>query len=141
MVENNNHLMAPAGKSSCHWDWCLNEITENLYLGSVQATKEPSTLENLGITHILSLGVQPLRLPNGLADTMFVDVDDHELAEIYPHLGNIVNFIGLAINRGGKVLVHCFAGSSRSGSSVIAYMMASKNWDYFTALRYVQSKR
>ena len=83
MVENNNHLVAP-----------LNEITENLYLGSVQSTSEPSTLENLGITHVLSLGVQPLRLPNGLTDTMFIDVDDHELAEIYPHLGNIVNFIG-----------------------------------------------
>ena len=41
----------------------------------------------------------------------------------------------------GKVLVHCFAGSSRSGSAVIAYLMASKQWDYMTALRFVQSKR
>ena len=47
-------------------------------------------MENMGITHILSLGVQPLSLPNTLVDRQFVDIDDHELAEIYPHLPNIV---------------------------------------------------
>ena len=47
-------------------------------------------MEDMGVTHILSLGVQPLSLPNTLVDRQFVDIDDHELAEIYPHLPNIV---------------------------------------------------
>ena len=94
-------------------------------------------MEAMGVTHVLSLGVQPFTLPSTLIDTMFVDVDDHELAEIYPHIPAIVTWITQALDQGGKVLVHCFAGSSRSGSSVIAYLMASRKWTYFDALKYV----
>ena len=59
MVQGHNHLMAPAGKTSCHWDLCINEIIEGLYLGSVKATTFPSTLDDMGITYILSLGIRP----------------------------------------------------------------------------------
>ena len=41
----------------------------------------------------------------------------------------------------GKVLVHCLAGSSRSGTAVIGFLMVKRNWNYMTALRFVQSKR
>ena len=50
-------------------------------------------MEAMGVTHVLSLGVQPFTLPSTLIDTMFVDVDDHELAEIYPHIPAIVTWI------------------------------------------------
>ena len=40
----------------------------------------------MGITHILSLGVEAKSQPKNLVDYMFVDIEDHELAEIYPHL-------------------------------------------------------
>ena len=132
--------MAPAGKSSCHWDLCINEIIEGLYLGSVKATTFPGTLDDMGITHILSLGVRPQQLPNGLIDSYFIDIGDTELEDITPHLPAIVQFISEGMAR-GKVLVHCLAGSSRSGSAVIGFLMAKRNWGYMTALRYVQSKR
>ena len=72
---------------------------------------------------------------------MFVDIEDHEEALIYPHLERAVSFISRALGTGGKCLVHCFAGSSRSGSCVIAYLMQSKELAYFDALRFVQSRR
>ena len=128
--------MAPAGKTSCHWDLCINEIVEGLYLGSVKATTFPSTLDDMGITHILSLGVRPQQLPSGLINSLFIDVDDHELADISPHIPACIQFIEEGMSR-GKVLVHCMAGSSRSGSAVIAYLMAQRKWTYLVTLRYV----
>ena len=78
--------MAAAGRQACHWDLCVNEIVENLYLGSVKSTSQAATLDDMGITHILSLGVQAQNAPAGLVDSMFIDVGDHELADITPHL-------------------------------------------------------
>ena len=99
-------------------------------------------MEAQGITHILSLGVQAVSAPSTLVDQMFVDVDDHELAEIHPHLDSIIAFIERGMSHpSGKVLVHCLAGSSRSGSSVIAYLMKTNQLGYFEALRMVQAKR
>ena len=44
----------------------INEIVPGLYLGSVRAADDPANLEALGITHIMSLGVKPVRLPSTL---------------------------------------------------------------------------
>ena len=118
-----------------------NEILPNLFLGGVKSTEQQSELDQMGITHILSLGVEARSAPTNLVKNVFIDVDDHELADIFPHLPGAVEFIGQALESGGKVLVHCFAGSSRSGSCVIAYIMKPQKKPYFDSLRFVQSKR
>ena len=121
-------------------DWS-NEIVDNVFLGSVRATQSGPEMDQKGITHILSLGEQKLQSPSNLVDYLFIDIDDHELAEIYPHLPTAIAFIENALASGGKVLVHCMAGSSRSGSCVIAYIMVTQKLPYFDALRQVQAKR
>jgi protein-tyrosine phosphatase len=45
------------------------------------------------------------------------------------------------MNKGGKVLVHCFAGVSRSATIVIAYMMQEHGMNYHSAFKFVKSKR
>ena len=45
-----------------------------------------------------------------------------------------------AISSGGKILVHCYAGVSRSASMVIAYFMAEKNMSFSEAFSFVKSK-
>ena len=50
-------------------------------------------------------------------------------------------FIRDSINSGGTVLVHCFAGVSRSSTCVIAYLMQEKKKTFFEAFTFVRSKR
>ena len=45
------------------------------------------------------------------------------------------------MTNGEKVLVHCAAGISRSGTVVVAYMMAKYNIRYEDAVRMVRAKR
>ena len=97
-------------------------LPEGLYLCSVMATKNKRQMEQMGITHILSLGHEPMNVPeNGI--TKYFDILDDDDADLYSIVPEVVTFIGEALASGGKIIVHCFAGASRSASCVIAYIM------------------
>jgi hypothetical protein len=50
-------------------------------------------------------------------------------------------FIQEALQGGGKVLVHCFCGISRSPSMIIFYLMEKYDWDWTTAEDFLKKKR
>lgn len=56
------------------------------------------------------------------------------------HFQTAIDFIKEGIQAGG-VIVHCYAGVSRSATCVIAYMMAVHGMSFFEALSYVRSRR
>jgi atypical dual specificity phosphatase len=45
------------------------------------------------------------------------------------------------VSQGHKVIVHCFAGISRSVSVVIAYYMLYKGWSFTTAYSHIKQRR
>eukprot|EP01067_Filipodium_phascolosomae_P007161 Filipodium_phascolosomae@DN5663_c0_g1_i1.p1 len=51
---------------------------------------------------------------------------ENNLMEEFGFLGEALHFMHTAINGGGRVLVHCFAGRSRSVSIIVAYLILSK---------------
>jgi hypothetical protein len=72
-----------------------------------------------------------LRLP--MADSL-----DQNLMNYVPHA---IEFIENGIKNGIATLVHCNAGVSRSGATVIAYIMATEKIDYNAAYIYAKSCR
>ena len=62
-------------------------------------------------------------------------------ANLLAVLPGALSFIETARQSGGKTLVHCFAGKSRSSSVCIAYLMQTERLNLLEALRYVRRKR
>jgi dual specificity phosphatase 12 len=55
-----------------------------------------------------------------------IHIEDTNDANLLDHLGDAVDFIQEAADDGGKVLVHCHNGVSRSAAVVLAFMCISK---------------
>lgn len=120
----------------------INQIEQNLFLGSVFAT-HPDALKKHNIKHIISLGCKPAA--NQASSIYFdvIDLDDPITLKQMDKdiLPSAYKFILEKTKLGENVLVHCMAGRSRSATVVIYYLMKKYAVSYDKASEYVQSKR
>ena len=100
----------------------MDKIADRLYLGNLKAAQNLNALKAAGITHILTVaeGITPF-FPKDFKYKQ-IHVADTSQSGLLRHFPAAIAFIKEGINRGG-VLVHCYAGVSRSSSCVIAYLM------------------
>jgi protein-tyrosine phosphatase len=70
-----------------------------------------------------------------------MDIGDSPTQDLTEFIKQGNKFIDEGISKGLNVLVHCAAGSSRSASIVIAYMMWKFDWSLAKAYKYVKAKR
>lgn len=102
-------------------------VLPGLFIGSLEAARNIEALTVAGITHILTLGLG-MDLPQvekRLESHRVVAVEDKvsEQNSLATHLNECMDYIHECRSCGGKVLVHCLAGRSRSASIVAAYLM------------------
>jgi len=139
-------------------DWMLtfkpykNTISEilpgKLYLSDYVAAADISMLQERNITRVISLGgmqdhtMYTVHNNNNNVRTIsyhFVYIDDRETEPIHEHFRECIDFI-----RTGKedeaVLIHCYAGKSRSATIVIAYLM-DQGMNYLQAYDFVEKRR
>ncbi|WOK96821.1 hypothetical protein Cni_G05529 [Canna indica] len=117
------------------------KIEEGLFLGSVGAALNKPALKELNITHILTVAksLDPA-FPNEF-NYKKIDVFDTPGTELDKYFDECFSFIDEARSSGAGVLVHCFAGMSRSVTIVVAYLMKKHRMSLSDALSLVKSKR
>ncbi|GAA5916420.1 hypothetical protein JCM6882_001556 [Rhodosporidiobolus microsporus] len=122
------------------------EILPGLYVGPFQPSWKLDVLQSLGITHILCIAEsREQHLFKARFPETFVyhiqeirDADDQNLIRIFPAARD---FIDSALTAGGRVLVHCGDGISRSPAIVTAYVMIKTGLTHEDAFQFVQARR
>ncbi|ERN12348.1 dual specificity protein phosphatase 1 [Amborella trichopoda] len=117
------------------------EIEPGLYLGSIGVAFNKDALKQRNITHILTVAksLDPA-YPNEFICKK-IEVLDNPDTNIEQYFDECISFIEDARKAGGGVLVHCFAGRSRSVTIIVAYLMKVRSMSLSDALDLVRSKR
>jgi protein-tyrosine phosphatase len=103
----------------------FDEVFEGIFVGEAAALRDEAGVQREGITAIVRLDQIPRAngqwtdtftlLDKPIPDAQYLDGDT---------IDEITSFIDEQIASGGKVLVHCHMGVSRSVSVVMAYLIA-----------------
>jgi len=128
----------------------LTEIKPNLYIGGEGAAKNTFYLKKIGVTHVLNTAEGNR---TGLVDTnqnfykpfgikyKGLKLLDVAQTNISMYFTEVAEFIDEALKSGGKVLVNCLMGMSRSSTCVLAYLMLRQNMTAVEALTEVRRHR
>ncbi|KAF9175746.1 hypothetical protein BGX21_011594 [Mortierella sp. AD011] len=137
-------------------------ILPHLYLGAEHNALDVNTLSKLGITAVLNVAIEiatasrqqhqseinnPASTGDRIVKTMQGKSIHYKNLSWSHHQGNLQSefptafaFIEETKSKGGKVLVHCQLGVSRSASLVIAYVMKSLHMNLTEAYDFVKNR-
>ncbi|XP_041829242.1 dual specificity protein phosphatase 13-like [Melanotaenia boesemani] len=126
----------------------IDEVWPNIFIGNVAVAQNKAALLKLGITHVLnaahskqgSIGNQSFYGNDFVYCGIPADDSTHFDLDVY--FQPAADFIHKALKSpGGKVLVHCIMGMSRSSTLVLAYLMIYHHLPLKKALQKLIQKR
>ncbi|XP_053573729.1 dual specificity protein phosphatase 26-like [Bombina bombina] len=125
----------------------VDEVWPGLYLGDQEIAANKSELLHLGITHILNVTHSKWRGGEEYYKGMNIsykgiEAQDSPSFDMSVYFYPASEFIHGALRlRGGKILVHCAVGVSRSATLVLAYLMIHHNMTLVEAITTVKEQR
>lgn len=118
----------------------IHEIIPSVFVSQLTVAQNRKLLKKYGITHIVNLSQFPNYFPENFK-YLTIDIPDSIDADISQHFEHSSNFIHDAIKKKGKVLIHCYAGLSRSPTICISYLVQKHNMPLDEAIKFYTSKR
>lgn len=127
-----------------------DEVFPGIHVGDKGAAKNTFYLKKVGVTHVLNTAEgqrqgtvdtsQEFYKPFGIKykGLKLLDVAQTNIAL---HFNEVAEFIDEALASGGRVLVNCQMGMSRSSTCVLAYLMLRQNMTAVEALTEVRKHR
>lgn len=126
----------------------INEVWPNIFIGNVAIAQNRSTLQKLGVTHVLNAAHSKR---GSIGDHRFygnsfvyygIPAEDSTHFDLDVYFKPAADFIHKALKQpDGKILVHCIMGMSRSSTLVLAYLMLYCHIPLHCALQKVIQKR
>ncbi|KAM8885539.1 dual specificity protein phosphatase 26-like [Spinachia spinachia] len=123
-----------------------DEVWPRLYIGDQHSAENRADLSKHRVTHILNAahckrGVQP-DIYEGM-EIAYMGIGAHDSCgfDMSVNFQAAADFIHMALSRGGKVLVHCHVGVSRSATLVLAYLMLKQDLTLVEAICAVKDNR
>lgn len=126
----------------------ITYINDNIYLGGLYNSTIDELneyIKNNNITSIItiwnfnnlkidSLGIKP-------EDYLYIRANDDIYTILMNYFDLTYNFIKNKLSENKKILIHCYAGLSRSATILLNYFMSKYNYDFYTAYNIINSKR
>ncbi|XP_045447463.1 dual specificity protein phosphatase 3-like isoform X1 [Melitaea cinxia] len=129
----------------------VNEVYPGLFVGDAVAAKDKAFLRRMGINYVLNTA-EGKRYTQVDTDHLYYadypglrykgfQLMDLPTTDISKYFHIAANFIDEGLSRGGRVLVHCMMGVSRSATCAIAFLMIKRGMTLTEALALVRSRR
>lgn len=120
----------------------IAEINDYLYLCGVAAITE-TRVKKYGITHVLNTAIElkDFQYPPGITNVFRVEMVDKSSENLLKYVDECIEYIHKVKIDGGKVLVHCIAGISRSVSVCLAYLVKYENMTLKAAYDHIFHER
>jgi dual specificity phosphatase 12 len=118
----------------------MSQITPQIYIGGFMHARNAHWLMEKGITHIVNAAKELDNYHPAYFKYLRLDLNDIPSQDLTKALNKSYHFMKKAIDEGGIVFVHCFAGVSRSSSQIIDYLMMNKTMSFERSLNYVRRK-
>ena len=121
---------------------CSEVIPGELFVSGWLVAEDWELLGRFGITHVINTACSASKCPFPEKIVYLpLSIEDSKNEDIQAYFYVCFEFIEDAIRQGGKVLVHCMEGVSRSCTIAIAYLMWKRGMTYSDAQREVQKVR
>ncbi|KAM8886589.1 dual specificity protein phosphatase 2 [Spinachia spinachia] len=117
------------------------ELLPFLFLGSAVHSSRRETLAAAGITAVLNVSSACQNFYEGDFEYLRLTVEDSLAADIRACFSLAIAFIDSVKQSGGRVLVHCQAGISRSATICLAYLMHTHRVKLDEAFDFVKRRR
>ena len=118
-----------------------SKIFDFMFLGSEWNASNLEELNANGITHILNVTREIDNFFPAVFKYMNIREYDVEETDLLQYWDKTYNFVSDCIQLGGKVLVHCKMGISRSASTVCSFAMKHFGWSLEHALQHTKENR
>ncbi|XP_042887935.1 dual specificity protein phosphatase 18-like [Penaeus japonicus] len=131
-MEKHKPRAGRAGQVSVILDW--------LCLSGARAVRQ-ARLRELGITCVINCTVELPAVPLDGVEVVTVPVSDAAASNLSSYMSDIADKIEDERRRGGRVLVHCVAGVSRSPALVLAYLVKHCDMSLREAFQHARKAR
>lgn len=117
----------------------MSVILPNLLLGNVADADAVARGARPDVDAMLTVAAE---LPySGIKNYAYIPMADSPTQDLLSNLPDALSFISFELEQGHTVLVHCYAGVSRSASVVIAYLMMARGMSLDQAYAHVKARR
>ncbi|GMR31174.1 hypothetical protein PMAYCL1PPCAC_01369 [Pristionchus mayeri] len=126
----------------------IDKIVDGVYLTGASAVitaEGRERLKQLEISHVLTVSAMPINEESRVkgVEYEYVYALDNPCQDLLESgaIDKSVEFIDRAVKGGGRIVVHCEVGMSRSVTMVAAYLMHRFKWDEAKAVTQIQLHR
>ncbi len=119
----------------------ISKILDGVYLSGYTAACSPETLKAYNIKRIISLGNEiELAQYETFSEVEYhrICIDDSNDVDIKTHFTKAVEFIKKSDD---PILIHCWAGISRSVTILAAYLISEKGMNNYEAIDFIRQRR